>query len=115
MRRLLPTCLCLTAALILPGCGDGGGSGGGGAAKRTVSMKDLRFHPATLSIRPGQTVTWRNDEAVDHNVVATKGAEFRSRAFGSGRTYRFTARRAGVVQYVCTLHPGMEGTLLVRK
>ena len=114
MRRLLPACLCLTAALILPGCGDGGGSGGG-AEKRTVSMKDLRFHPATLSVRPGETVTWRNDEAVDHNVVATKGARFRSRAFGGGRTYRFTPAGAGVVRYVCTLHPGMEGTLLVRK
>jgi plastocyanin len=48
-------------------------------------------------------------------VVATKGARFRSRAFGSGRTYRFMAARAGLVEYVCTLHPGMEGTLLVKK
>ena len=114
MLRPLLTCLCLTAALILPGCGGGGGSGGDDG-ERTVSMKDLRFHPATLSIEVGETVTWRNDEAVDHNVVATKGARFRSRAFGSGRTYRFTAARAGLVEYVCTLHPGMAGTLLVKK
>jgi plastocyanin len=78
-------------------------------------MKGLRFHPPTLAVRVGQAVTWRNDESVDHNVTATKGAAFHSRAFGQGRTYRFTPTRAGVVDYVCTLHPGMEGTLLVRK
>ena len=78
-------------------------------------MKDLRFHPARMSVRVGRTVTWRNDESVDHNVTATKGARFHSRAFGAGGTDRFTPARAGVVDYVCTLHPGMEGTLRVTK
>ena len=112
MRRTLVTCLCLTAAAVVGGCGGGGGSSGS-SSKDTVSMKSLRFHPATLSVRVGQTVTWRNDDTTDHNVTATKGATFKSRAFGGGGSYRFTPRRAGAIQYVCTLHPGMEGTLLV--
>jgi plastocyanin len=78
-------------------------------------MKDLRFHPATLSGPVGRTVTWRNDDTVDHNVTATKGGRFHSRAFGAGGTYRFTPERTGVVDYVCTLHPGMNGTLLVTR
>jgi plastocyanin len=77
-------------------------------------MKGLRFHPATISVRVGQTVSWRNDDTVDHNVTATKGAKFHSRAFGAGGTYAFKPSRAGTVDYVCTLHPGMEGPLLVR-
>ena len=113
MRRALVTCLCLAAA-VAAGCGGGGGSGGGGKAT-TVSMKSLRFHPATLSVKVGQTVTWRNDDTVDHNVTATKGASFHSRAFGAAGTYTFKAARAGTVDYVCTLHPGMEGKLVVRK
>jgi plastocyanin len=115
MLRQLLTCLCLTAALVLPGCGGGGGSGGGDDREPTVSMKGLRFHPATLSVRVGDRVTWTNDEAVDHNVTATRGARFHSRAFGSGKTYSFTAKRPGLVKYVCTLHPGMEGTLRVKR
>ena len=114
MPRTLVTCLCLTAAILLPGCGGGGGSGAS-APKAEVSMKSLRFHPATLSVRVGETVTWRNDDTTDHNVTATKGERFKSRAFGAVGSYRFTPTRAGAIQYVCTLHPGMEGTLLVRK
>jgi plastocyanin len=77
-------------------------------------MKGLRFHPPTLSVRVGQAVTWRNDDSVDHNVTAVKGARFHSRAFGSGGRYAFTPTKAGLVDYVCTLHPGMKGTLLVK-
>jgi plastocyanin len=113
VSRTLVTCLCLTAAMLLPGCGGGGGSGE--PKQATVSMKGLRFHPAALDVRVGQTVTWRNDEAVDHNVTAKRGAGFHSRAFGAGGTYKFTPTRAGTVAYVCTLHPGMEGTLRVVK
>lgn len=112
--RVIAVCLCLAAAAALPGCGGGGGGGKGAAQQDTVSMKGLRFHPARLTVRVGQTVTWRNDDAVDHNVTATKGGSFHSRAFGGGRTYTVTPTRAGTVNYVCTLHPGMEGVLVVK-
>ena len=116
MPRALVITVCLTAVTALAGCGGGGADkSGAGPQKPTVSMKALRFHPATLAVRVGQTVTWRNDDTVDHNVTATKGERFHSRAFGSGRTYTFTPNRAGLVNYVCTLHPGMEAALLVRK
>ena len=114
MRRALVTCLFVAAAAAA-GCGGGGGSGGGGNGAPVVSMKSLRFHPATMTVRVGQTVTWRNDDTVDHNVTATKGAQFHSRAFGGGGTYRFKPASAGTVDYVCTLHPGMEGKLVVSK
>jgi plastocyanin len=113
--RPLVTCLCLAAVAVLGGCGGGGGGGSAEPKAMTVSMKDLRVHPATVAVRVGETVTWRNDDSVDHNVTATRGASFHSRAFGANGTYRFTPTRAGTVAYVCTLHPGMEGTLRVGK
>ena len=77
-------------------------------------MKDLRFHPPRLEVRVGQKVTWRNDDKLDHNVIARSGASFASRAFGGGKSYSFTPRRAGQIAYVCTLHPGMAGRLVVK-
>jgi plastocyanin len=47
-------------------------------------------------------------------VTATKGAKFMSQAFGGGKTYSFTPRKAGTISYVCTLHPGMVGKLIVK-
>jgi plastocyanin len=106
----------------LAGCGgsSGGGSSGSsaskpGAAKDQVTMQNLQFSPATLKVKVGQAVTWRNDEGVDHNVTAQKGASFHSDAFGQGKTYSFTPKKPGTIDYVCTLHPGMDGKLVVTK
>ena len=85
------------------------------AAPGAVSMKGLRFHPASAKVRVGQKVTWTNDDNVDHNVTATSGAKFMSRAFGHASTYAFTPRKAGTIKYVCTLHPGMNGKLVVTR
>src|SRR3954465_1339584 len=84
------------------------------AAPGAVSMKGLRFHPDSTTVRVGQKVTWTNDDNVDHNVTATKGAKFMSQAFAGGKTYSFTPRKAGTIGYVCTLHPGMVGKLIVK-
>jgi plastocyanin len=78
-------------------------------------MRNLRFTPAKAEVKVGQTVTWTNDDTVDHNVTATSGAHFMSKAFGGGGRYRYTARAAGTISYVCTLHQGMTGRLVVTK
>ena len=83
------------------------------SAPGTVAMKDVKFMPDRLTIAVGDRVTWRNDESLDHNVVAQKGAKFRSRAFGKGETFTFVAKKPGTIAYVCTLHPGMDGQLIV--
>ncbi len=112
----LPGLALLAAVLVLTGgCGGGGGAkkSSGGGRIVAVSMKGLRFHPASSTVHVGQTVVWTNDDAVDHNVTATAGGTFHSRAFGPSATYRFAPRKAGTIRYVCTLHPGMNGSLTV--
>ena len=110
MRALV---LVTLAAVALGGCG-GGGSSKSGSSPGAVSMKGLRFHPDNVTVKVGEQVTWTNDDNVDHNVTVTGGAKFMSQAFGPGKTYSFTPRRAGVIKYVCTLHPGMLGKLVVK-
>ena len=106
-------------AVALAGCGGGADRPAGKtphrAAPGAVSMKNLRFAPRELRVKVGRAVTWRNNDSVDHNVTATGGAHFASRAFGEGGSYRFTPRQAGTIAYVCTLHPGMRGRLLVAR
>jgi plastocyanin len=85
----------------------------GGAA--AVSMKNIQFAPRALTVKVGQTVTWTNQDSVDHNVTAVGGASFRSANFGRSGTYRYRAAAPGTISYVCTLHPGMAGTLTVTR
>jgi plastocyanin len=110
------TCFCIAA--VASGCGSSdsdSGGGGGGSGPPSIGMKDLRFHPASVSVKVGQKVTWKNEDTVDHNVTAKSGAKFMSQAFGGGGSYSYTPRAAGTIKYTCTLHPGMDGTLVVRK
>ena len=85
---------------------------GGSEAGREIAMRNLQFAPRDATVRVGERVTWRNEEEAPHNVVAT-GAGMRSDVIRSEGTYARTLDRPGVINYVCTLHPGMRGTLRV--
>jgi plastocyanin len=111
----------LLAAALLAGCGSSkksntsssttpaSGGGGGGTA---VSMKNIQFSPKSVTVKVGQTVTWTNDDSVDHNVTASDGT-FKSSSFGHGATFKWKATKAGTFKYTCTIHPGMDGTITV--
>jgi len=111
----------LTAlALALAGCGDDEEAGGGAAPAAggdavAVGMQDIRFIPEQVTVKVGQPVTWTNNEGVPHNVVADEGATFESDTFGKGGTFSYTPEKAGTIRYVCTIHPGMDGTLTVEE
>jgi plastocyanin len=125
---------CLALCLVAAGCGgddddegngasadtteqpagEGGGDGGGGGGAAEVSMKDIKFDPGKVTIDAGDTVTWVNDDTVGHDVT---GDDFKSGdpgALAQGDTYEHTFDKAGTFDYVCTVHPGMEGTVTVR-
>jgi plastocyanin len=120
---------CLALGPIAAGCGgddsgDGGGGGGngggGGAAAGTeVSMEDIQFKPDSLTVAPGDTITFTNNEALPHDVHKTSGPgdDFASGASGGmmeGDTYELTLEEPGSYEYVCDVHaPGMKGTITV--
>jgi plastocyanin len=76
-----------------------------------VTLKSMKFSPATVTIRKGGKVTWTwKDGSVPHDVV---GSGFRSKIVSSG-TFRHTFKKAGTFRYVCSIHPGMKGKVIVR-
>jgi len=65
-------------------------------------------------VKAGQTVTWTNEDDVAHNVIADSGASFKSDLLNKGGTFTFTPKKAGTIEYECTIHPGMKATLNVQ-
>ena len=129
MRTPRLTALLTAVALGLAACGGGtaedtptGEATNPGAKEQPmseqagtkISMKNIEFKPSNVEVNVGDSVTWVNDEQIEHNAVATEGADFRSELFGQGKTYEWKAEEAGTVKYVCTVHPGMEGTITVK-
>ena len=81
----------------------------------SVSMKNIKFVPHDATVKVGQKITWTNDDTPPHNVTATKGADFRSDTLSPGATFDYTPTKAGTIDYVCTIHPGQTGRLIVTK
>jgi plastocyanin len=115
----LITMLVACIALVIAGCGGGDDNGGGGSGGSssgntvTIDMKDIKFAPQDATVKVGQTVKWVNEDTVEHDVDAKSGADFKSELFGKGKSFEWKADKAGTVSYVCTVHPGMVGTLNV--
>lgn len=80
----------------------------------TVTMDGTAFAPATFTVKLGDTVTWMNKDPFPHNVTSSSGG-FRSKDLAPDAQWKFRTTRAGTFRYVCTLHPGMEGTLVVSR
>ena len=96
----------------------------------TVSMSDMGFLPATITVNAGEKVVWRNSSSVIHNVVAdpTKAlyridvklpagaSPFDSGMLQPGQSFSRVFDQPGTYRYVCTLHEGngMKGVIIVR-
>lgn len=77
----------------------------------TVTLKDISFVKETARIHRGDHVRWVwRDPTVPHNVTFAKR---HSRTQQTG-TYTLTFPRAGTFRYHCTIHPGMDGKVVVR-
>ena len=111
MRKLL-LLLCLAAA----GCGGGKSTPAAtptpAAGVVPVVMRNIKFVPARVTVKVGQTVRWSNDDAVEHTVASAK-LELASEAIGHGQTYEYKATKAGTFPYYCTIHANQNGVLVV--
>lgn len=80
-----------------------------------VEMKNIKFVPATISVKVGQKITWTNNDGFAHNVTSTAGEKIASDNIEGGKTFEFTPKKAGTIAYTCTLHANQEGTITVTK
>jgi len=81
------------------------------AAKDTVVMDCVAYQPATITVKRGATVSFVNKDPYPHTV--TSAGNFDSKEIAAGKTWKYTAKKAGRFDYICTLHPNMKGTLVV--
>jgi amicyanin len=81
------------------------------AASRHVTIAGFKFSPASLTVRAGTRVTWTNTDSAAHNV---SGGPLHSPKLNHGASYSHTFTRAGTYHYVCTYHPWMHGTVIVK-
>jgi plastocyanin len=83
------------------------------AVTRVVSIRPGGFVPATRTIQTGDSIRWRNDDNVNHQVVADNG-HFASPVLRPRQVYQRTFNIAGTFRYRDALEPAERGTIVVR-
>ena len=77
-----------------------------------VTIHDFAFTPATITVRAGTTVTWTNNDSLDHTVTGDAGG-FGSSPLGTKATFASTFTTPGTYSYHCSIHPFMHGSVVV--
>jgi plastocyanin len=80
------------------------------AAANTVSMSQIKFNPGTLTVAKGSEVTWENKDVAPHDVTADD-PKISSGTIASGKTFRLVVQEP--FDYRCTIHPGMNGKIVL--
>ncbi|MDD5110370.1 MAG: cupredoxin domain-containing protein [Patescibacteria group bacterium] len=78
-----------------------------------VEMKNFSFAPPELRIKVGEDVVWTNADASPHTVTSDTGSELGSDTIAPGATFTHRFLSAGTFAYHCSIHPSMQGTVVV--
>jgi len=79
----------------------------------TITVENFTFSPQQVTVTPGTTVTWINNDDIPHTIVETKKS-FRSKPLDTEDSFSFTFMNAGDYDFFCSLHPHMTGRVIVK-
>jgi len=104
MKNVLLLLTAVVATLVV--------AGSAGADTKTVQITRQGFTPSSTTVNVGDSVTWRNADTVNHQVVANDGT-FASPVLKAGETYTFTFTKSGKAPYHDSFATSKKGTVTV--
>ncbi|HWC36486.1 MAG TPA: cupredoxin domain-containing protein [Mycobacteriales bacterium] len=118
-RRLALAAILAALPVAAIGCGKSTSGAGSGPTSSAVSSGDrviisgFAFHPSTLTVPVGTTVTFVNQDSTVH--TATDAGDFDSGDLSRGQQYTHTFTKAGTYNYICSIHQYMHATITVTR
>lgn len=79
----------------------------------TVEISQMKFSPAELQVRKGDTVTFINRDMVTHDVTEASGKLWKSPPLAPGNSWRMVVTQN--TAYFCSFHPVMQGSIRLTK
>src|SRR6267154_3074961 len=102
MRRILLVSLALVATLVVVAAA--------GADTKTVQIVKSGFTPSSTTVTVGDSVTWKNADTVNHQVVANDGS-FASPVLKPGESFSQAFPKSGRFGYHDALFTSRKGTV----
>lgn len=79
----------------------------------TIEIPGYEFDPSNVSVPSGASITFENTHAARHNAVA-RDDSWGTEDLDKGESETLTFDAPGTWEYICSIHPYMEGVLTVR-
>jgi len=124
MRHWVVRVIGVAALLAVAAVGAGDALAGGGgcdvstkatdAAGSSVTLKDCGFAPVVLRAPAGAKITWLNEDHVPHGVHGLGwGMPDQMGVLKRSEKYEQAFANPGIYPYMCYVHPGMSGVVIV--
>src|ERR1700684_3958933 len=83
--------------ILMAGAESSQAAGPGDKPLATIEVKidNFSFGPMTMTVAPGTTVTWTNNDDVPHTVVSDDKTTFKSKALDTGEHFSYTLSKPG--------------------
>src|SRR5437667_4975607 len=82
-------------------------------AANEIGIDNFRFTPATLTVKAGTKVVWINNDDVPHLIVNVENRFRQSPVLDTDQRFAATLTKRGTYDYFCSLHPVMQGKIIV--
>ena len=101
-----------TSTTTTPGTKDQITSEESSTGQAKVAISNYAYAPQTIKVKAGETVTWTNNDSVEHSATAD-GGSFDTELIAAEGSAAITFDAPGTFTYHCTPHPYMKGTVIV--
>jgi plastocyanin len=91
-------------------------SAGAGAKDFEVLQKDKKFSQSAMTVKVGDTVSFKNEDPFAHNVFSLSDVKtFDLGSYPKGQAKSVTFDKPGTVEIECAIHPDMKVVVEVKK
>jgi plastocyanin len=77
-----------------------------------VEITNMQFVPAELTVQKGDTVEFRNNDIVAHDITEEPEKSWTSSLLAAGKSYKLSFWQTS--DYYCSIHPTMKGRIIVQ-
>jgi plastocyanin len=82
-------------------------------APNEIGIDNFQFTPPSLTVKAGTKVTWINSDDVPHLIMSARNQFKASPLLDTDQRFSATLMKAGAYEYFCSLHPKMQGRIVV--
>ncbi len=82
----------------------------------TIVIDTFKYEPGNCQVAAGTTLTFRNEDTVDHTATSLPGtpAAFDTGNIGVNKSATIAFSAPGVYRYYCTIHTDMKASITVK-